>query len=108
MRSYFINVSNFRDVLLVLLKVTYLSLRLTYDLVLPIDFLKLFCHLQCPIWASVVNNNYLVVKPTAKKQKNKNKRQMKYKNTAAISKLNITLTALIFLKSYTDPLKPSS
>lgn len=32
----------------------------TYYLVLSVNFLQLLGHLQCPIWASVVNHNNLI------------------------------------------------
>lgn len=38
-----------------------------YQFVVSVNLLQLFGHLQCPIWAAVVNNDDLVVIPTVKK-----------------------------------------
>lgn len=37
-----------------------------YQFIVSVNLLQLFGHLQCPIWASVVNNNDLVVMSAVK------------------------------------------
>lgn len=65
--------TSFRYVVFVNLKtITEVYLKCTiYQFVVSVNFLQLFSHLQCPIWASVVNNDYLVFISTVKiKMKN--------------------------------------
>lgn len=64
-----------------------------------IKLLQLFCHLECSIWATIIDNNYLVIEFTAIDKKKKKCIKCIKLNYVAFRRLSITYLSLMYFTS---------